>query len=235
MGTVVFLHLSRALAISYLLACIIFYCGKRWIKVLFYAIGLTLFSVNLMVWLVFHKTFSPQIFVLLGETNCKEATEFVKTFLLQGRGLICLFVIAVMMSFIVLTEKNWPIRGHRRHLRIISSVILVYSLLGFFNFDIYYDICKSHTFEDLNVGNRFPYDSVTATALALHDVRAIAHEMKHAILLTKKEDGGYVIEKDSLHVILVIGESYIKSHAQIYGYYLPTTPYLMQGKKVVAS
>ena len=47
MGTVVFLHLSRALAISYLLACIIFYCGKRWIKVLFYAIGLMLFSVNL--------------------------------------------------------------------------------------------------------------------------------------------------------------------------------------------
>ena len=77
MDTVVFLHLSRALAISYLLACIVFYCGKRWIKVLFYAIGLTLFSVNLMVWLVFHKTFSPQIFVLFGETNCKEATEFV--------------------------------------------------------------------------------------------------------------------------------------------------------------
>jgi|GEM_PF-5233226 len=48
----------------------------------FYAIGLTLFSVNLMVWLVFHKTFSPQILVLLGETNCKEATEFFKTFLL---------------------------------------------------------------------------------------------------------------------------------------------------------
>ena len=201
----------------------------------FYAIGLTLFSVNLFVRLVFHKTFSPQIFVLLGETNYREATEFVKTFLLQGRGLICLFIIAVVMSFIVLTKKKWPIRGHRRHLRIISSVILVYSLLGFFNFDIYYDICKSHTFEDLNVGNRFPYDTVTATALAFHDVRAIAYEMKYAILLTKKEDGGYVIEKDSLHVILVIGESYIKSHAQIYGYYLPTTPYMMQEKKVAAS
>ena len=152
----------------------------------FYAIGLTLFSVNLFVWLVFHKTFSPQIFVLLGETNYREATEFVKTFLLQGLGLICLFVIAVMMSFIVLTEKRWPIRGHRRHLRINSSIILVCSLLGFFNFDIYYDICKSHTFEDLNVDNRFPYDTVTATALALHDVRAVAYEMKHAILLTKK-------------------------------------------------
>lgn len=190
-----------------------------------------LFSVNLFAWLVFHKTFSPQIFVLLSETNCKEATEFVKTFLLQGRGFICLFVIAVMMSMIILTEKSWPIRGHRRHFRIISSIILVCSLLGFFNFDIYYDICKSHTFEDLNVGTRFPYDTVMATALALHDVRAIAYEMKHAILLTKKEDGGHITETDSLHVILVIGESYIKSHAQIYGYYLPTTPYMMQEKE----
>ena len=197
MDTVVFLHLFRALAISYLLACIVFYCGKRWIKVLFYAIGLMLFSVNLMVWLVFHKTFSPQIFVLLGETNYREATEFVKTFLLQGRGLICLFIIAVVMSMIILTEKKWPIRGHRRHLRIISSVILVCSLLGFFYFDIYYDICKSHTFEDLNVGNRFPYDSVTATALALHDVRAVAHEMKHAILLTKKR-GWRTYHRDGL-------------------------------------
>ena len=201
----------------------------------FYAIGLMLFSVNLFAWLVFHKTFSPQIFVLLGETNYREATEFVKTFLLQGRGLIYLFIIAVVMRMIILTEKKWPIRGHRRHLRIISSVILVCSLLGFFYFDIYYDICKSHTFEDLNVGNRFPYDTVTATALALHDVRAVAYEMKHAILLTKKEDGGHITETDSLHVILVIGESYIKSHAQIYGYYLPTTPYMMQEKKVVAS
>ncbi|MDY4667982.1 MAG: arylsulfatase, partial [Prevotella sp.] len=75
MDTVVFLHLSRALAISYLLACIVFYCGTRWVKVLFYAIGLMLFSVNLFAWLVFHKTFSPHIFVLLGETNYREATE----------------------------------------------------------------------------------------------------------------------------------------------------------------
>ena len=136
-----------------------------------------------------------------------------------------------MMSFIVLTEKRWPIRGHLPQLRIISSIFLVCSLLGICQFNIYYDIFKSHTFEDLNVGNRFPYDTVTATALALHDVRAIAYEMKHAILLTKKEDGGHITETDSLHVILVIGESYIESHAQIYGYYLPTTPYMMQEKE----
>lgn len=36
------------------------------------------------------------------------------------------------------------------------------------------------------------------------------------------------INNDSLNIVFVIGESFIKSHAQIYGYPLPTTPYLQK-------
>ena len=37
--------------------------------------------------------------------------------------------------------------------------------------------------------------------------------------------------EDSLNVVLVIGESYIKHHASIYGYYLKTTPHMAQEKE----
>lgn len=232
MDPVVFIHLSRAMAISYLLTCAVYYTRATWLKVVFYAIGCTLFSVNLFVWLVFHRAFSPQLFVLVGETNYREATEFITTFLLRGRGLFCLLIIAVMIGAIAFAErKKWPLTQPHRWLVVSSYVILVCSLFGLCHFNVYYEIYKSKNYEDLNVGNRFPYDNVTATVLALYDVRAIAHEMRSAIRLAKNEKGGQIIGNDSLHVVLVIGESYIKSHAQVYGYYLPTTPCMMQEKE----
>ena len=55
--------------------------------------------------------------------------------------------------------------------------------------------------------------------------------MKCAIQKAQEVKGGSIEEKDSLNVILVIGESYIKHHAQLYGYSLPTTPNLMNEER----
>lgn len=53
----------------------------------FYAIGLTLFSVNLMVWLVFHKTFSPQIFVLLAKPITEKLQSLLRLSCCKDVGL----------------------------------------------------------------------------------------------------------------------------------------------------
>lgn len=231
---VVFVHLSRALAIAYVLACVVCFLRRKWVKVFFYVVGCTLFSINLFVWLVFHKVFSPQLFVLVGETNWREASEFVTTFLLRGRGLVCLLIVAVVVTIIALAERArqrlqelW--KRHGGHT--VACAILVCVAFGMCHFDIFYKIGKSKTLEDIDVGNRFPYDNITATLMAIHDVKAIAHEMQTAINVARQVRPGVVADRDSLHVALVIGESYIKAHAQIYGYYLPNTPHLMCEKK----
>lgn len=61
---------------------------------------------------------------------------------------------------------------------------------------------------------------------SLNSVRTTNIEIHKAIQSSVNAQGGTETENDSLNVIYVIGESYIKYHSQLYGYPLPTTPRL---------
>ena len=233
MDTIVYVHLCRALAISYLFTCIVYYSHKKWIKILFYVLGCSLFGVNVFLWLVFHKIISPQIITLIGETNTTEASEFLSTFLLKGKGLLSLFILALTIGVIILVERKRNLLQIQKVVvqRIIATIILIISAIGLCHFDVYYHIFKSKTIDDFFVGDMFPYDALTATIYSLHAISITSHEMDYAIKIAEAVKGGSITEKDSLHIIMVVGESYIKKHAQIYGYYLPTTPHLEQEKE----
>jgi len=228
MDTIVYTHLCRAMAISYLFTCIVYYSHKKWVKVLFLAIGCMLFGLNIFLWLVFHKIISPQIITLIGETNYTEASEFLSTFLLRGKGLISLFILAITISIIIYVEKknNFLQIKNVVCFRILSAIILLSSTVGFYHFNVYYQIFKSKTVDDCQIGDLFPFDALTATIYSLNAIRTTNNEMNYAIKVAEAEKGGSITEKDSLHIILIIGESYIKSHSQVYGYGLPTTPNL---------
>ena len=228
MDTIVYTHLCRAMAISYLFTCIVYYSHKKWVKVLFLAIGCMLFGLNIFLWLVFHKIISPQIITLIGETNYTEASEFLSTFLLRGKGLISLFILAITISMIIYIEKKKNFLQIKNAIcfSILSAIILLSSAVGFYHFNVYYQIFKSKTVDDCQIGDLFPFDALTATIYSLNAIRTTNNEMNYAINVAEAEKGGTITEKDSLHIILIIGESYIKSHSQVYGYGLPTTPNL---------
>ncbi|WP_353935218.1 phosphoethanolamine transferase [uncultured Prevotella sp.] len=228
MDTIVYTHLCRAMAISYLFTCIVYYSHKKWVKVLFLAIGCMLFGLNIFLWLVFHKIISPQIITLIGETNYTEASEFLSTFLLRGKGLLSLFILTITISIIIYVEKkkNFLQIKNATCFCILSAIILLSSAVGFYHFNVYYQIFKSKTVDDCQIGDIFPFDALTATIYSLNAIRTTNNEMNFAIKVAEAEKGGSITEKDSLHIILIIGESYIKSHSQVYGYGLPTTPNL---------
>ena len=228
MDTIVYTHLCRAMAISYLFTCIVYYSHKKWVKVLFLATGCTLFGLNIFLWLVFHKIISPQIITLIGETNYTEASEFLSTFLLRGKGLLSLFILAITISIIIYVEKKKNFLKIKNAICfcILSAIILLSSAVGFYHFNVYYQIFKSKTVDDCQIGDIFPFDALTATIYSLNAIRTTNNEMNFAIKVAEAEKGGSITEKDSLHIILIIGESYIKSHSQVYGYGLPTTPNL---------
>lgn len=232
MDTIVYVHLCRALAISYLFTCIVYYSHKKWVKVLFYVLGCTLFGMNVFLWLVFHKIISPQIITLIGETNSTEASEFLSTFLFKGKGLFSLFILVLTIGVIILAEKKRRLLQIQEVVskRVITAIVLIGSAFGFCHFDVYYHIFKSKTIDDFCVGDMFPYDALTVSIYSLHTISITGHEMDNAIKVAETVKGGTISEKDSLHIIMVVGESYIKRHSQVYGYYLPTTPLLEQEK-----
>ena len=59
-----------------------------------------------------------------------------------------------------------------------------------------------------------------------------AKEIEKSLSVTLNlEDTPIITKDDSLNIIFVVGESYIKSHAGIYGYPLPTTPNMVNEQK----
>ena len=168
MDTIVYTHLCRAMAISYLFTCIVYYSHKKWVKVLFLAIGCMLFGLNIFLWLVFHKIISPQIITLIGETNYTEASEFLSTFLLRGKGLLSLFILTITISIIIYVEKkNFLQIKNATCFCILSAIILLSSAVGFYHFNVYYQIFKSKTVDDCQIGDIFPFDALTATIYSL--------------------------------------------------------------------
>ena len=223
-----------ALFISYLFTIVVYYSHKHWIKVFFYTIGCVLFSVDTFLWLEFHKSINPQILTLIGETNTTEASEFLSTFLLNFKGAICIIIIALCITIICIAEKKRTsiasyLNQHRFARRIIYTFTFSLSIIALYGSNVYNQLFTCRIDQDINTGAY--NDSFTSTVFALRSIAYTNYEMKSAIQKTKEIKGGNIKERDSLNVILVIGESYIKHHAQLYGYLLPTTPRLMNEEK----
>lgn len=84
--------------------------------------------------------------------------------------------------------------------------------------------------DDLPIDDPFPYDTVTSMLFSLNSVRTTNIEIHKAIKSSYNAERGTITDKDSLNIIYVIGESYIKYHSNLYGYPLMTTPRLTQEK-----
>ena len=210
-----------------------YYSHRHWVKVLLYTIGCVVFSVDTFLWLEFHKSITPEILTLIGETNSKEASEFLATFLFNLKGALCILLIVLFITIICIVEKKrLKIYLFLNRNRIIKGILYMttfsVSIIAICCSHVYDELFTSKIDQDINVGAY--NDSFTATVFALRSVAYTTYEMKSAIRQAQEVKGGTIKEKDSLNVILIIGESYIKHHAQLYGYPLPTTPRLMNEK-----
>lgn len=222
-----------AFFISYIFTIVVYYSHRHWVKVLLYTIGCVVFSVDTFLWLEFHKSITPEILTLIGETNSKEASEFLATFLFNLKGALCILLIVLFITIICIVEqKRLKIYLFLNRNRIVKGIIYMttfsVSIIAICCSHVYDELFTSKIDQDINVDAY--NDSFTATVFALRSVAYTTYEMKSAIRQTQEVKGGTIKEKDSLNVILIIGESYIKHHAQLYGYPLPTTPRLMNEK-----
>lgn len=230
---------------AYLISATIFYLGKiggiifRWI---WYIILFAVFTVAAFINVHFDLEFSPTLFVLLKETNNNETEEFLRTYLFSPKSIIIYIKVASYILIAILAECGYRryiiphmdinIKGLMTNILSIVFCILIFygaycSLSGLFPvlFNKKSGI-KAGDATDLveypatDIYTRLLYSYYVSSASSDVIQRAVSSTTHAGTVTTDRED------TDSLNLILVIGESYNKTHSGLYGYQLSTTPNL---------
>ena len=227
---------------AYLIATVITFIKNKHLKwtfkVFFYVIILSLAVTCFFLRINFDLEICPTCFVLLAETTGRESGEFIDQYILSPTVIPTLLVLLGSIIAIVLAEyflrkekiKNW-IKVHtvffRKYLSIVLLFVLVYGLCST---RIYWKVRNAETPDDVRLMYA-PTDPISSIYTSLLTLHMMEENMKDAIEINKtvyeKEDA-FITEDEPLNIVLVIGESYIKCHSQLYGYYLQTAPNMLR-------
>lgn len=234
------------LVYSYLATLLVWWAGKRWLKIALYVLSLLNFYIFLFVKSNFHAVISPDIMQLVAETTTGEATEFVAAYALGKWGLVSLGLTLVMAVAILVVERwfhRWRTaqrRGSERTRTAWTWATAIALLLALYPSRLVVQMLCCRTIADLEQchtirGGTRGMDNLTSYLYSSHTLRLTALETKKIIDNTLHEarqgDATCTAPADSLTLVVVIGESYIKRHAGIYGYRLPTTPRMEQERQ----
>lgn len=225
---------SYAFLFSYVSTALVCLVRRRWLKGFFYAISVLNWGIYLFLKFNFHTTITPDVLQAMFETNNHEATEFWRQYSLS-RGSCLAYIGTLAMVAIIWAGERWLKRltaeKEAPWLGVVLSLILAancYCLKPFVS------MLRCQTIEQLESCEIYGLllwgsDNLTNAIYSLHAVNLSTDEVHHAIAqsLAELSSGlSYTTQHDSLTVVVVIGETYIKSHCALYGYYLDTTPNL---------
>ncbi len=217
--------------------------GRRWLQYLFLALATPCYVAYVFLWLEFGLIISPETIMLLLETDGGETSEFISTFI-GSRGAIVALGSAAWLWIAYLFLEYRKVYGYvffrfkATRCRLLAPYIFV-SLCAAFSVYGIVEACRFgelYATKDFNgmesfIGKnsrRFGHaysDLPTSVLYSIHYVYVSRNELSEWERLndTLGEDVACA-KTDSLDVVFVIGESYIRDHAGIYGYELPTTP-----------
>lgn len=241
---VTYLGLMRLLSCSFLLvyifACLLEIIKIKWFKTVLYGIVLSFFIIKFFLTIVFGINITPDIFVLLSETNNNEASEFVQVFLLTQKGMVVLLVFFVLTICVCFFERLYQTKINLFKRKIEKSKVIAI-VIWFFIFFSIYNTCTlwSKLFsynrtDELQEWELYycPKDPISQTISSIYIIHLMINEEEEfENRMLALSNSATCTTDDSLNVVLVIGESYIKHHSSLYGYYLNTTPSLSVEQK----
>ncbi len=222
---------------AYLFSALVMVCQKRWVKVALYILTCIYFLINLFLFYNYGTTVSPSILTVTAETNRQEATDFLTAFLLQKQSLTAYLISLGITLTAVVAETFHRLIARMMSHRISRAVAAIMALcviaVGVPSAcNIYVPLAQCKSPDDISQW-RFntyvrPADTCTDLIYSVYDIWLAAANTRHAVAANRSISGETVgcSETDSLTIAVVIGESYIKTHCQLYGYELATTPHL---------
>ena len=226
--------ITVALTLSYIACCIIVAARHRWVKCAFYTIAAIALGTFLFIWFNFGTRLTPEILNIIFETDLNETAEFWSTFGTSPGTMAALAGTLGYIAIIRIFEQWWRKRQHlastskcRNRLASCAMIACIgYAVVFWWVAMPFLHGGKQH--KALNFG----CDAFSNTILATYGVKHVGDITQEAIRVTQEASRFQpeCTNCDSLSVVLVIGESYIKHHAQIYGYPLNTTPRLAKEK-----
>ena len=223
----IFLH-------AYLLASVVTLCKSRIVKALAYIIIYILFTTEIILEWVFGMNISPNVITLFVETNARESKEFLESMLNKPHLWQVPLCVAGMIVLNIIVEKsrlrvNQWCKGPKttKILKSIAVILLVGGVIFSYNYIKLFQCEEMNQVDEWRSHQRNPDDLVTKVVVSFYDMSIAEKEMSRVIRLAEQiELLPQDTNDDSLNVIVVIGESYIREHAAIYGYPLQTTPVL---------
>ena len=226
----------------YLFAFSIEYFKNKWFTSFVYGFVTILATIKWFLNVKFEMDFSPIALVLLAETNIDEAKEFIQTYVISIDNLlffpllICIVIFIYTFEHFYNREKYKAIKG-----RLVNSLFLFFLILGTVIYSFYHfstiltNILENRNIDDLSKYQFEENDKICIIELlfSIYGVYLMSEEEEsfENKVNTFTSDSVSCFRKNALNIVVVIGESYIKHHAGIYGYSLNTTPHLSEERK----
>ncbi len=230
--------ISTPVAISYVLTWLVWITKNRLLKIILLAFVILLMFVNLFLFYNFYTLLSPWILLLIKETNINESSEFLSQYAFSTGTIISLFItLLVIITLLFCSKHNMILR--RKWKKVFFALGLICVLpVGVYMLAKTIQLPFLRTQLDIEewYEKRGAYannNTITNIIYSSHYLNVSGADNKKAILSSVEATRQPVqcIEQDSLNVVFVIGESFSKHHASIYGYYLNTTPSLCDEQK----
>ena len=215
--------------LAYLLAAIIEIFNKKWIKNLIYGITLIFCLVQQFLVANFDTKISSTILNLVAETNQRESSEFLNAFLLSSTSVNVYIKILIYIVLIIIVEKIYSKLYRKFHFSYYFKVPVLIAAIALLGFGGYSAKIYAETYNGLYTGRMDkPNDPFSCTWFSICEMNVERSRTKTVVDVTASMEQPSISPNidDSLNIVLVIGESYIKHHASLYGYYLNTTPLL---------
>ena len=225
---------------------------KPWVRGLFYVVLYASSVVDVYCFVKFQSTLTPTMLLLVGETDSREAGEFLRScvspdILLSNVGWVLLVLVVHILSALRLrfphfVPRNWCLLVRSVLVRVKYMMHRVRPVTeGAVLLLLIISVCTSAHNKAATVK--------LMSGKTIGDVEHTLTEQKHAVLyqpiyrlafsiyantLTAKQIDRLVATADKVRVdscsyrspniVLIIGESYNRHHSSQYGYVMPTTP-----------
>ena len=212
---------------AYLLAAIIEGCGKKWVKFFFYAITLVMYTIQSFLWANFDTPISSTILTLVAETDQRESEEFLNAFLFSDQSMRVYGKVIGYIVFIILAEWLYKKYLRKYFYKTWTKVAFAIIAIPILFFGVYSSNIYAQTYKGQYTGRMDkPDDPFSCTYFSWCEMHVERNRIKNEVEVTRNIEKPSLKSEldDSLNIVVVIGESYIKHHAQIYGYPHETTP-----------
>lgn len=209
-------------------------------KYVLYFIAISYFAIVFFLQKVFSMEISPLVFNMIMETNSEEASGFFYTFFLTNGAIKTYAVLLGLILLVYVAERNrskfcvtWI-----ENKRIVSFVIIfmaVFLINGLRAIKAHIVLFRCNTLHEINswertYGPMAVYDAFDVVLFSTYYEVVLRNQMRVSINNTKNVESASSTY-DNVNVVFILGESFIKWHSPLYGYYRNTNPFLVKERE----